>query len=63
MLQAQCTKIPIFDFEMIWYTHEWRRPLQCYDPLVQRRAANLGDFPPKNANLGILLAFGKLGDF
>jgi hypothetical protein len=30
---------------------------------VARRFANLGDFPPKNANLGIFLAFGELGDF
>jgi hypothetical protein len=27
------------------------------------RVANLGDFSPKNANLGIFLAFGELGDF
>jgi hypothetical protein len=27
------------------------------------QGANLGDFPPKNANLGIFLAFGELGDF
>jgi hypothetical protein len=25
--------------------------------------ANLGDFSPKNANLGIFLPFGELGDF
>jgi hypothetical protein len=27
------------------------------------RVANLGDFSPKNANFGIILAFGELGDF
>jgi hypothetical protein len=27
------------------------------------RVANLGDFSPKNENLGIFLAFGELGDF
>jgi hypothetical protein len=27
------------------------------------RVANLGDFSPKNANLGFFLAFGELGDF
>jgi hypothetical protein len=27
------------------------------------RVANLGDFSPKNAKLGVFLAFGELGDF
>jgi hypothetical protein len=27
------------------------------------RVANLGDFSPENANLGIFLSFGELGDF
>jgi hypothetical protein len=30
---------------------------------MRTRVANLGDFSPKNANLGIFLAFGELGDF
>jgi hypothetical protein len=30
---------------------------------IRCRVANLGDFSPKNANLGIFLAFGELGDF
>jgi hypothetical protein len=32
-------------------------------PYGEDRVANLGDFSPKNANLGIFLAFGELGDF
>jgi hypothetical protein len=30
---------------------------------ISGRVANLGDFSPKNKNLGIFLAFGVLGDF
>jgi hypothetical protein len=30
---------------------------------IRCRVANLGDFSPKNANLGIFLAFGEIGDF
>jgi hypothetical protein len=32
-------------------------------PTGPGRVANLGDFPPKNANLGIFLAIEELGDF
>jgi hypothetical protein len=31
--------------------------------LIRLRVANLGDFSPKNPNLGIFLAFGEMGDF
>jgi hypothetical protein len=31
--------------------------------VVLTRVAILGDFSPKNANLGIFLAFGEIGDF
>jgi hypothetical protein len=34
-----------------------------YVKMIFTRVANLGDFSPKNANLGIFLAFGQLGDF